>query len=128
LRLFLALRLLTAGLGKFKSADNTYSFDNYYEKVVPWIINSFAESTNLWSFLVSPYAYAIAYVEIILGALLLAGIKTKYMLALVGLTLVSLAFGQMLLKGSSLNEIGILLIMNAAGLYFVRHNKLEILR
>ncbi len=50
LRLFLALRFLTAGLGKFKNADNTYSFDSYYEKVVPWIISSFAEKTNLWSF------------------------------------------------------------------------------
>lgn len=128
LRLFLGLRFLLAGLSKFKGAEG-YGFGNYYDGFVPWITGTFAEKTNLWGFLVSPYAYTIAYVEIILGVLLLLGVKTKYVLALFGLTLVSLAFGQMLLgNGTTINEIGILLLMNAAALYFVRHNKFESLR
>ena len=129
LRLFLGLRILTAGLGKFKGGDKSYSFSNYYENVVPWLTSTFAEKTNLWGFLVTPYAYLIAYVEIVLGLLLLAGVKTKYALALTGLTIVSLAYGQMLLgDGAKVSEIGMLLMINAAALYFVRHNKLEALR
>lgn len=128
LRLFLSLRFLTAGLGKFKG-DDGYAFSNYYDSVAPGMINRFAENTNLPGFLVTPFAYSLGYVEIILGTLLLLGVKTKYVLALFALTFVSLAFGQMLLgDGSEVNELAVLLLVNAAALYFVRHNKLEALR
>jgi len=61
--------------------------------------------------------------------LLLLGIRTKHMLALTALTWVSLAFGMMLLGNSSVvNGIGTHLLLTAAALYFVRHNKLELLR
>ncbi len=51
------------------------------------------------------------------------------MLALTALTWVSLAFGMMLLGNSSVvNGIGTHLLLTAAALYFVRHNKLELLR
>ncbi|MDQ8180977.1 DoxX family membrane protein [Pelagicoccus sp. SDUM812005] len=130
-RLFLGLLMLTAGLGKFKNQDGAYSFDAYYGGVVTWIVSAF-EKTALPGFLVSLYAYSIGYVEILLGALLLLGVKTKWALALIALTLVSLAFGQMLLgtqeSGATVNQIAIYLLVTAAALYFVRHNKFESLR
>jgi thiosulfate dehydrogenase [quinone] large subunit len=128
LRLFLGLRFLLAGLGKFKTEANDYSFDKYYDSFATWIISTF-EKTDIPGFLVAIYAYSIGYVEIILGLLLLVGVKTKWVLALIALTYVSLAYGQMVLgNGSKVNEIGFYLIFTTAALYFVRHNKLESLR
>jgi len=113
LRLFLSLRFIIAGFGKFKGEDGI-AFSNYYNGTVPWLINTF--NGILPKFLVAPYAYTIAY-------------KTKYALALTALTYVSLAFGQMLLGGNDkVTSIGIHLMITAAALYFVRHNKLEALR
>lgn len=131
LRLFLSLLMLLAGLGKFKNAEGDYSFSAYYGGTVAWIVSSF-EKTDLPGFLVSLYAYSIGYVEILLGLLLLVGVKTKWVLALIGLTLVSLAYGKMLLGTMEsrvvVNQIAIYLLVNAAALYFVRHNKFESLR
>lgn len=128
LRLFLGLRFLLAGLGKFKNSENDYSFSAYYDGFCAWIISAF-EKTDIPGFLVSIYAYTIGYLEIVLGLLLLAGVKTKWVLALFALTFVSLAYGQMVLgDGGKVNEIGFYLIFTTAALYFVRHNKLEALR
>ncbi|MDQ8186238.1 DoxX family membrane protein [Pelagicoccus sp. SDUM812002] len=128
LRLFLGLRFLLAGLGKFKNESGDYSFDKYYDGFAAWIIGTF-EKTDIPGFLVSLYAFSIGYVEIILGLLLLAGVKTKWALALIALTFVSLAYGQMVLgNGEKVNEIGFYLLFTTAALYFVRHNKFESLR
>lgn len=119
---------MTAGLGKF-NGDEGYAFSNYYHGFVASQIESFGSKTNLWPILYTPYLHGIAYVEIVLGLLLLLGIRTKHMLALTALTWVSLAFGMMLLGNSSVvNGIGTHLLLTAAALYFVRHNKLELLR
>ncbi|MBD5781589.1 DoxX family membrane protein [Pelagicoccus sp. NFK12] len=130
-RLFLSLLMLTAGLGKFKNQEGDYSFSAYYNGVVNWIVSTF-EKTDLPGFLVSLYAYSIGYLEILLGLLLLLGVKTKWVLALIALTLVSLAYGQMLLgtqeSGTAVSQISIYLLVTAAALYFVRHNKFESLR
>ncbi len=128
LRLFLGLRLLLAGLGKFKTETGDYSFATYYSGFVTWITTAF-EKTDIPGFLVSFYAYSIGYLEILLGLLLLVGVKTKWILALIALTFVSLAYGQMVLgNGSQVNEIGFYLLFTTAALYFVRHNKFESLR
>jgi len=127
LRLLLSLKFLLTGLGKFKTADG-YSFDAYHNGVVAWITGEF-EKTNLPGFLVSFYANSIAYVEIILALLLLVGVKTKWALALISLTYVSLAYGQMVLGNhDKVTEIGTYLLFTTAALYFVRHNKFEALR
>ncbi len=128
LRLFLGLQFLVGGLGKF-GGDGGYSFSQYYDGLASWMISTFAENTHLPTFLVAPYAWTIGYLKIALGALLLLGIRTKHVLAVYALTLVSLAYGQMLLgNGDKVSQIAILLLMNIAALYFVRHNKLEALR
>lgn len=128
LRLFLGLRFLVAGLGKFKS-ESGYSFSHYYDGFVARQIETFGSKTGLWSILYVPYVHAIAYVELILGLMLLLGARTKHALALTALTYVSLAYGMMLLGNSStVNGIATHLLLTAAALYFVRHNKLELLR
>ncbi len=124
--------MLIAGLGKFRSGlGGDYSFSTYYNGFATWIITTF-EQSDIPGFLVSIYAYSIGYVEIILGLLLLAGVKTKWVLALIALTLVSLAFGQLILGTAearvSISQISIYLLVTAAALYFVRHNKFESLR
>lgn len=127
LRLFLSLLFITASLGKF-SSEGILSFSNYYHSTIPNLIGSF-DNTLLPRFLVAPYVYAIAYVEMILGILLLLGVKTKYALALIAATLVSLAFGRMCQgEHQGVASIAIYLLVNAAALYFVRHNKLELVR
>lgn len=127
LRLFLALRLLTAGLGKFNK--DGYSFSNYYEGFVANQSSAFATKTNLPALFHAPFLYSIGYVEIVLGLLLILGIKTKYTLALFSLTFVGLGFGLMLLGNTSgVGTIGIYILLTSAALYFVRHNKFELLR
>lgn len=128
-RLFLSLRLLTVGLGKFKGEDGGYAFSNYYGGAADWIRTTFAENTNLPAFLVAPFAYTLAYAEIALGLLLLLGVKTKYVLALSSLLFVALAYGQMLLgNNETIVQIAIHLLMTAAALFLVRHNRLELKR
>ena len=128
LRLFLGLRLLLAGWNKF-SNEAGFAFSHYYDGFVPYILDTFTAQTALPRFILAPYAYSLGYLEIILGLLLLAGVKTKYTLALVALTFVSLAYGQMLLANNdAIAAIGTHLLLTAAALYFLRHNKLEALR
>lgn len=127
LRLFLALRFLTAGLGKFNK--DGYSFSNLYEGFVAGQTDNFATNTNLPAILYMPYLHGIAYFEILVGAALLLGIKTKYALAVMSLTYVSIGYGLMLINNfDGTATIGTYLLLNAAALYFVRHNKCELLR
>lgn len=127
LRLFLGLRLLVAGWGKFVN-EAGFSFSNYYDGFATFIINTYTEQTALPKFLVATFAYSLGYAEIILGAFLLVGVKTKYVLALIGLTFVTLSFGNMVLgDNQGIAYLGIHLLITAAALYFVRHNKLEAL-
>ncbi len=127
LRLFLALKFITAGLGKFNK--DGYAFSNLYDGFVAGQMNNFATKTNLPAFLYAPYLHVIAYAEILLGFALLLGIRTKYTLALISMTYVSLGYGLMLLgSNDGATTIGIHLLLTAAALYFVRHNKCELLR
>ncbi len=127
LRLFLALKFITAGLGKFNNGG--YSFSNLYDGFVASQSSAFESKTNLPALLYLPYLHSLAYIEIALGLLLLAGVKTKYTLALISLTYVSLGFGLMLLRNPDpVGTIGIYILLTSAALYFVRHNKFELLR
>lgn len=128
LRLFLGLRFLAAGLGKFKGEDGL-AFANYYQRTIPYFFQTY--EGLLPAPLTALFAYTIAYLEIALALLLLAGAKTKFTLAGFALTFVMLGFGLMLLgpdASPKVTDIGIHLLLTAAALYFVRHNKWEALR
>jgi uncharacterized membrane protein YphA (DoxX/SURF4 family) len=129
LRLFLALRFIVTGLGKFQNSEGDYAFSNLYDGFVASQIQPFSSKTNLPAFLSYPYIHSLAYVEIVLGTLLLLGIRTKHTLALTAMTYVSLAYGMMLLgNNNGISSIGTHLLLTAAALYFVRHNKIELVR
>lgn len=128
LRLFLGLRLLTAGLGKFLGPERVFSFANVHTKFVSNVLPIFKSQTWLPEFLVEPYLNVLPYCEVAFGAMLLLGICTKPTLALMGFLYVSLAFGQMLLPagGSTVVDIGIHIILVIAALMLAKHNKFEI--
>ena len=71
LRLFLGLMMLAAGLGKF---GDLAGFQQY--------IHHDFDKTFLAGPLLDLFAYAQPYAEVILGALVLAGVLTRPMLAL----------------------------------------------
>ncbi|MBI2498544.1 MAG: DoxX family membrane protein, partial [Opitutae bacterium] len=93
LRLFLALRALLAGLEKFESGG-IYSLANYaknMDRMATGITG--ASFLPLWA--TRPFAFAIGYVLLALGAALLLGLKTRISLFLMGLVYVGLSFGLM---------------------------------
>lgn len=83
----LGMMFLFAGLGKF---PNVGQFAGY-------IVKQF-EKTWLPEWLLLPYGYALPFLEVGLGALLILGLWRNAVLFVTGLLLISLAFGQMLLQ------------------------------
>jgi thiosulfate dehydrogenase (quinone) large subunit len=76
------------------------------------------EKTFLPAWLVGLYGYALPFVETILGVLLLVGLCRRAALLTAGLTLISLAFGQMLIQGHGIvANIMLYVLMTAAVLY-----------
>ena len=79
--------LLFAGIAKL---GNVSGFVGY--------ITSQFEKTWLPKAVLLPYAYALPFVEVTLGALLLLGIARNAVLFIAGLFFISLTFGQLLLS------------------------------
>ena len=78
---------LFAGIGKISSPAGFAKFlVGQYEKT--WLPN--------W--LLTPYGYALPFIEVALGVLLLLGIARNVVLFVTGLLLLSLTFGQILLQ------------------------------
>lgn len=84
LRLFLGVQFLFAGLGKIIKGVPGF---------VDYVTQSF-EKTMLPSFLVTPYACALPFVELLLGIMLLLGIFADVGMFVAALTLLSLFFGK----------------------------------
>lgn len=114
----IGLRLLVSGLAK---VGDLGGFVNGY------ILPAFAE-TILPDWMLIPYAYALPVVELLLGALLILGLFRCISLFLAGLTFLSLAFGQMLLKQqATVLDILVCLAMTSALLFFGEHDRWIIL-
>lgn len=80
--------------------------------------------TILPSGMVASYGYALPYVECLLGVLLLLGIGRNTVLLLNGLTLLSLALGQMLLGNNpTVGNLFTYLILNVIVLYAGDHDR-----
>jgi thiosulfate dehydrogenase [quinone] large subunit len=84
----LGIALFFIGLGKF---PNVGQFAREY------ILPAFKD-TWLPQWLVLPYAYALPFLEVGLGALLILGLFRNPVLFLTGLLFLSLTFGQILMK------------------------------
>ncbi|HOE66858.1 MAG TPA: DoxX family membrane protein [Candidatus Hydrogenedentes bacterium] len=85
LRLSIGMLFFVAGLNKVMGPKGAAA-------VSQGIIEQFSDTYLPW-ILVAPYAYALPYLEVAVGALLLLGLFTQSALTAAGLLLLSLAFG-----------------------------------
>ena len=83
----LGIMFFFAGVGKFPNVAGFVGF----------MVETF-KATWLPKWLLLPYAYMLPFLEIALGVLLLLGIARNAVLFVTGLLLISLTFGQILLK------------------------------
>ena len=108
----LGLLLLIVGLQKF---PNVGGFANF-------VMTQF-EPTWLPRWLVAPYAYALPFLEVGLGILLLIGVYRNAVLFATGVLFLSLMFGQILLK-SNVVAYNVMYVFMAAGvLYLGAHDR-----
>jgi thiosulfate dehydrogenase (quinone) large subunit len=119
LQIFLGLRFLAAGLGKF-NGPNGLSFQHFYSQVIPALSQPFLEKTMLPVWTVQLFLGSLPYGEILLGAGILVAGKNRGPLILAGLLYISLAFGQMLIGGqTTVADIAIHLGLVVAALLLV---------
>ena len=127
LRLFLGLRTLLAGIEKWESRG-TYSFENYYQNM-----GRMAEGITGASFLplwaTKPFAHSIGYILVVLGVLVLLGVKSRPTLFVTGLVYVGLSFGLMAVQeGEGIAWLAVHIIMIVGALLLVRHDRLAVWR
>ncbi len=127
LRLFLGLRTLLAGLEKYES-KGTYSFANYYEnmgRMAQGITG--ASFLPLWA--TRFFAHSIGYVLLVLGVMLLLGLKTRFSLVLTGLVYLGLSFGLMAVQeAEGVAWLAIHVGLIAGALVLVRHDRFALWR
>lgn len=127
LRLFLGIRWLIAGIEKFELND-TYSFANYYENMRR-MGTGIAGSTFLPQWMCLPYAYAIGHLMLILGVLLLLGVKTRLVLVATSALYISLAAGLMAAEeDGGVAWLAIHVGLTAGALLLVKHNRFALTR
>ena len=100
LQIFLGLRFLTAGLGKFQGPEGL-SFHHFYIEILPALSQSFLDKTFLPGWGVKLFLGTLPYAEILLGAGILVAGKNRWPLVLAGILYIALAFGQMLMGAHS---------------------------
>ncbi len=122
LRLFLGLRALLSGIEKFESGG-VYSFANY-GKTMTRIANGITGASFLPSWATKAFALPLGYAFIVVGVMLLLGIKTRLALILLGLIWVALGFGLMAVQqDDGIAWIGVYVGMTSAALLLVRHDR-----
>jgi len=127
LRLFIGLRTLMAGVEKFEN-KGTYSVANYHQTM-----QHIAEGITTASFLplwaTRAFAQPLGYVLIVLGALVLLGIKPRWTLTLTGLVYVGLSFGLMAVQEQQgVAWLGTYLGLIAGALVLSRHDRFGLWR
>jgi thiosulfate dehydrogenase [quinone] large subunit len=127
LRLFLGIRWLIAGIEKFELND-TYSFANYYENMRR-MGTGIAGSTFLPQWMCLPYAYTIGHLMLVLGVLLLLGVKTRLVLVATSALYISLAAGLMAAEeDGGVAWLAIHVGLTAGAILLVKHNRFAITR
>ena len=82
------------------------------------------EETILPAWMVMPYGYVLPFVELLVGLTLILGLMRNAVLFLAGITFLSLAFGQMLLKGhATVANILVYLFMVAIALFLSKYDR-----
>lgn len=122
LRLFLGLRTFLAGLEKFE-AGGKYSFENYYTNMARMASGiTGASFMPLW--MTKTFAMSLGYLLLVLGTMLLLGIKTRCSLILTGLLYIGLSFGLMAVQeAEGVAWLGMHIVMFAGALVLVKHDR-----
>lgn len=127
LRLWIGLRMLFAGLDKFKGSDG-YSME-YYKVKMDAIATTVTENSFLPAWSTKLYAMPLGFILVGVGVMVLVGFLNRLALFLAALTFVSLAFGLMVLPDDQESLfLGLHVAITAGALCLVRHNRLSITR
>jgi thiosulfate dehydrogenase [quinone] large subunit len=127
LRLFLALRWIISAIEKFE-LNNEYSFANYYENMKR-MGEGIASSSFIPSAMALPYAYSLGHLTMIVGVLLLLGVKTRWMLLATTALYVSLSAGLMAVEeNEGVAWLAIHVALCIGALLLARHNRLALTR
>jgi len=127
LRLFLALRWIISAIEKYELGGN-YSFENYYTNMRR-MAEGIAGNSILPAWATLPYAYALGHVTMLVGILLLLGVKTRWMLVANALLYVSLSAGLMAVEeNEGVAWLAIHIALSVAALLLVRHNRFTLTR
>lgn len=111
LRLAIAMLFAVAAIYKFIGGIGT----------IVQMFQGMFKDTWLPMFLVTPYAYAIAYIEALIAVWLLSGFKLRAGWVFASLVLLSLAFGLTVAKQSSA-DIFVYLVIACIGIYVSRYD------
>jgi uncharacterized membrane protein YphA (DoxX/SURF4 family) len=134
LRLWVALRLVMAGVDKFRSGDGAaavFSMENYEKKsgLIATLMtkNSFLPSI-MSPEMINTYAHSIGYALIGVGAWVLIGLLSEFALVAAGLTFISLGFGLAALPDDMelTANIGTGIVITALALMTNRHGFLSV--
>jgi thiosulfate dehydrogenase [quinone] large subunit len=122
LRLFLGLRALLAGIEKWEGGGS-YSFGNYYQNMTRMATGiTGASFMPLWA--TKPFALSLGYILVVLGVLILLGVKQRMTLFVMGLVYVGLSFGLMAVQeAEGVAWLGVHVALVAAALLLARHNR-----
>lgn len=123
LQMFLGIRLLVAGAGKFNGPEGL-SFAHFYGQVMPALSQPFLEKTFLPGWMLKLYLGTLPYAEILIGAAILVAGRNRIPLVMAGVLFLSLAFGQMLIGGhTTVADIAIHLALTVIALILVEEEK-----
>jgi thiosulfate dehydrogenase (quinone) large subunit len=127
LRLWVGMRLLFAGLDKFREKGAvSFGFGNLEKNLKP-INDLMLANTPLPSFMVGPYFYVLSFALILSGIACLLGIATRISLFIGGLIFVSLSLGLMLLPDDNAAvTLGVQVGLAALALVTYKPNKLSV--
>ncbi len=133
-RLWVALRLIMAGVDKFRSGDGVNATFNSvnYETKSDLIAKLISENSMLPSIMspemISQYAHGIGYALIAVGAWVAIGLLSEFALVAAGLTFLSLGFGLAALPDDMelTANIGVGILITAFALYTNRSGYLSL--
>lgn len=124
LRLWLGLRWLIAGIEKFEY-EGVLSMENYTNNMNR--IASGISSEAVFPFpewITKIYAMGLGYEQILLGLLILAGVKLRIMMTLNTLFYISLSFGMMAVASSEgIAWLGTHMVLSVGAMLLVKHQK-----
>jgi thiosulfate dehydrogenase [quinone] large subunit len=125
LRLFLALRALMSAFEKFE-LGGSYSFENYQANMTRMATGiTGASFLPLWA--TKAFALPLGYILLVLGGMMLLGVKSRLTLIVMGLLYVALAVGLMAVQqGDGVAWLGVYLGLIVAALTLVRHERFAV--